>query len=44
MANEVAEQPKIRIRAIKELRIGGEGLVEGEAGPAPVPAGSLLLP
>lgn len=44
MANEVAQQSMVGIRAVKELRIGGDGLVEGEAGPASVPAGFLLLP
>lgn len=44
MAHEIAEQPKIGVRAVKELGIDREGLVESEAGPATVPAGPLLLP
>lgn len=44
VTNEVAEKSKIGICAVEELRIGDEGLAQGEAGPAPVPAGGLALP
>ena len=44
MADKVAEQPRIGTCAVEELRVGDEGLFQGEAGPASVPAGGLTLP